>query len=175
MILQALHYGAKLRGEELHLQELGIATLTACFVNSNRDPKKGEAAKPSDFWYFSPQENKPRLDPVACDTFFNLVASERMPSWAVSLSPVEEMRSCRANGPIPKTRAWVKRGVLLIAPQINDGQVRVPLAIVDGIKGAIAVIDVDTGATHQVQIWNDNEEAFWVADAEFELIRSFTQ
>lgn len=171
LILQALSIGAKFQREQSHLDELGIATLTAVLVNCNRDPKKSEPAKPSDFWYFTPQdEQEPRLDAVAADAFFSLVQSERMPSWCVAIAPVDRLREVRANGPVPKCRAWVKKGVLLITPRIEDGVVKVPLAIVDGVAGSTSVIDVDSGATRQVIIPNDKGEAFWVADAEFQLV-----
>lgn len=162
--------GAKLRQEELHLQELGIATLSSIFVNANRDPKKGEPAKPSDFFYFKPIEDSKKISAIAADTFFSLVAEERMPSWAVSLAPVEKLRQYRANVTPPSTKAWVKRGVMLIAPQLNGTKVKVPLALVDGVSGAISLIDIDAGVAYKVLIENPKNESYWASDVEFDIL-----
>lgn len=168
--MDALKHGSKLQQEQLHLTELGISTLTACFVNSNRDPKSGTAAKPSDFWYFTPIDDGDKLDPVACSCFFSLIADEKLPSWALAIAPVDQLRSSRSNGSIPDVRAWMRCGVLLIAPKITDGVVKVPLAIVDGIEGRVAVIDADCGTVHEVFIPNAKKETFWQADVEFQLV-----
>lgn len=168
--MDALKYGSKLQQEQLHLAELGISTLTACFVNSNRDPKKGESAKPSDFWYFTPKDDGDKLDPVAADTFFNLVSDEKMPSWALGIAPVDKLRSSRGNGSIPSLRAWRSAGVLLIAPKISGGYLKVPLALVDGVEGKVSVIDADSGVCSSVFIPNAKKETFWQADVEFQLV-----
>lgn len=171
LIMDALKYGSKFQQEQLHLAELGISTLTACFVNSNRDPKSGSPAKPSDFWYFTPKDGDgDKLDPVAADTFFSLVSDEKMPSWALAIAPVDKLRSSRVNGVIPKSRVWMRRGVILIAPKISNGVVKVSLALVDGIEGRVAVIDADSGVVAKVFIPNAKKETFWQADVEFELV-----
>lgn len=169
LILQAIEYGSKHRLEQLHLEELGVSTLTACFVNANRDPKKGEPAKPSDFWYFTSSNQEDKLDGSACDAFFSLVADEKIPSWAVALAPIEKMRASRANGRVTKPRAWMKRGVLLIAPRIENNKLCTPLAIIDGVTGRIPVIDVDSGATKEIVVFNNEKSTFWLQDAEFQL------
>lgn len=168
--MDALKHGSKLQQEQLHLAELSLSTLTACFVNSNRDPKSGVPAKPSDFWYFTPKDDGDKLDPVAADTFFSLMADEKMPSWALAIAPVDELRSSRVNGSIPKFRAWMRRGVILIAPKISDGVVKVPLVIVDGVEGRVAVIDADSGVVAEVFIPNAKKETFWQADVEYQLV-----
>lgn len=168
--MDALKHGSKLQKEHLHLGELGISTLTACFVNSNRDPKSGNAAEPSDFWHFTPKDDRDKLDPVVADCFFSLIADEKLPSWALAIAPVDQLRSSRVNGSIPTCRAWIRRGVMLVAPKISDGVIKVPLAIVDGVEGEVAVIDADSGVVHQVFIPNAKKETFWQADVEYELI-----
>lgn len=170
LILQAIEHGSKHRSEQLHLEELGISTLTACFVNANRDPKKGEPAKPSDFWYFASQAFQDKIDPVVADTFFALVAEEKIPSWAVALAPIEKLRASRGNGSnISGARAWMRKGVLLLAPRIRGTSVVAPLALVDGVQGNSNVIDIDSGVCREVLIPNSKGEAFWLKDAEFEL------
>ena len=53
MILQAVEENRRLEQEHLHLQELGISTLSALYVNSQSDPKKSQRATPRDFQYFA--------------------------------------------------------------------------------------------------------------------------
>lgn len=171
LILQALHQGSLLHSEELHLHELGIATLTACFVNANRDPKKGEPAKPNDFFYFKPRSQDVKLDPVACDVFFSLVSDEQMPAWVVSIAPIEEMRKARGNGAVPKCRAWVRRGIMLLCPRIQGNKVVSPLVFVDGAEGTIDVIDSDSGATRSIFVANKDSETYWQTDVEFDLVK----
>lgn len=151
------------------MAELGIATLTAVFCNANRDPNKGEPAKPADFFYFLPQEESVRLDAIASDTFFALVTDLRLPSWVVEIAPVEQLRTSRAFGPVPETRAWMCEGVLLLLPRIEEDKVKTPLAIVDGAAGLCPVIDIDGGSVHQIVVPNEREESYWVTDFEFEL------
>ena len=43
--------------------------LTSVLVNVNRDPKKGEPAKPSDFFYFDLKNDGPRIPSSCADTF----------------------------------------------------------------------------------------------------------
>lgn len=173
LIIQALHYGAKLRGEELHLQELGIATLSALFCQANSDPKKGDRVKPADFFHFAPSEDKDKIDPVVADTFFALVAEEKIPSWAIALAPIEKLRASRGNGStLTSPRAWMRRGVLLIAPRIEGTQVVAPLALVDdAVQGKNSLIDIDSGVCREVLIPDGKSEAFWASNQSFEIVR----
>lgn len=157
----------------MHLQELGIATLSSIFVNANSDPKKGEPAKPSDFFYFKPQDDSEKISAIASDTFFSLVAEEKMPSWAVSLAPVEKLRIARANGSPASTRAWIKRGIMLIDPHVVGTVVQVPLALIDGVGGDLSLIDIDTGTTYKVRLDNPKAQSYWATDVELELTGGF--
>ena len=170
LIIQALHYGAKLHQEQLHQEELGIATLSALFVNSNRDPKKGEAAKPSDFFYHKPLADEDKISFSACATFFSLVSDEKMPSWAVAIAPVEKLRAGKDSGVVSTIRAFVARGVLLVAPVLEGNRVKVPLALVDGVDGAIACRDIDSGTTYRIVVPNSKGETYWIKDVEFDLL-----
>lgn len=133
-------------------------------MNANRDTKKGEPAKPSDFFYFKPSEDSEKISAVAADTFFSLIAEERMPSWAVSLAPIDKLRQYRANGNPATTKAWVKRGVMLIAPKLEGTKVKADLVLVDGVSGVISLIDIDTGAAYKVLIENPKSESYWASD-----------
>lgn len=164
-----------MRIEELHLGELGISTLSSLFVNANRDPKKGEPAKASDFFYFTPQtEESEKINAIACDTFFSLIADDKMPSWAVAIAPVSILRSSRINGKVPKCRAWMSKGVLLIAPVITGDKLFVPLAIIEAATGQVSVIDVDTGTAREIFIANAKKETYWATNIELQLIGSVT-
>lgn len=173
--MDAIAKNSKLRTEELHLGELGISTLTSIFWNANRDPKKGEPVKASDFWHFPPQLDKSeRISGIACDTFFSLVEDEKMPSWAVAIAPIDLLRQGKKNGEIAKCRAWMRKGVLLVSPQIKGDKVLAPLALVDGIEGQIAVIDSDTGTAREIFVANAKKDTYWATDVEFQLIGSVT-
>lgn len=155
-----MHHGAKLHREELHLTELGIATLTSCFVNSNRDPKKGEAAKPSDFFYFAPAENEDiRISASVANAFFALADAEKLPGWCVAIAPVDKLLKSR-NGVADNPSVWVGEGLVLINPVVKDGFVRFPLGFVQSNGD----IETDGGV---VKVGAIGE--CWILDGEFAL------
>ena len=144
-------------------------------MNANRDPKKGEPAKASDFFYFTPQvEESEKISAIACNTFFSLIADDKIPSWAVAIAPVDKLRSSRINGDIPKCRAWMSKGVLLIAPVITGDKLLVPLAIIEAATGQVSVIDVDTGTAREVFIANPKHDTYWAINVEIQLVGSVT-
>ncbi|WP_445634540.1 hypothetical protein [Nostoc sp. DSM 114161] len=156
-----MHYGAKLHREELHLGELGIATLTSCFVNSNRDPKS-EAAKPSDFFYFTPVEDEgDRIPNTAANAFFALADAGKLPGWCVAIAPVDKLVKSR-NGVAVNPVVWVGEGVVLIQPTIDNGLVRFPLGFVDGVSGEVTT---DSGVVRVPELGQA-----WVLDGEFALM-----
>lgn len=170
--MDAIAANAKLRTEELHLGELGISTLTSVFWNANRDPKKGEPVKGSDFWHFTPQmEESEKISAIACTTFFSLISDEKMPSWAVSIAPVDKLReSNKSKCAIPQCRAWMRKGVMLIAPQIKGDKAIAPLALIDGVEGQVSVIDIDTGTAREIEVANAKKEVYWAVNVEFQLV-----
>ena len=169
--MDAIAANSKLKQEDLHLGEFGISTLTSVFWNANIDSKKSEPAKASDFWYFTPQvEESEKISAIACSVFFSLVDDEKMPSWAVAIAPVDKLRSNKKGGVIPQCRAWMRRGVMLIAPVIAGDKVIVPLALIDGAEGQLALIDPDTGTAREVFIANAQKDSYWVTNVEFQLV-----
>lgn len=164
LILQALDQGAKLQRDELHMQELGISSLCALFVNANRDPKKGKPAKPADFYRFKDADNK--LPAIACDAFFSLVDDRKIPGWAVGSAPLDELRRDRLFNPVRKPRALVGEGILLLCPRINDSEISAAMAIVDSTGGIIEVYDVDNNQRYNVLIdeVEEADQAYWVVD-----------
>jgi hypothetical protein len=174
LILQALEQGAKFTSEHLHLQELGIATLTACFINANRDPKKGEPAKPTDFFYFADRDSTgPKLNGAACDAFFSLVSEQLLPSWVLDIAPIELIRSQRANRSIVKPRAWIGENLLLLLPRVevdSDGKhtVTAALAFCNNATGLVELTDPDSGTEFFLHL--PNPQISWSIDAEFERL-----
>lgn len=168
LILQALEYGAKLRQEELHLGELGIATLSALFVNCNRDPKKGKPAAPQDFFYFAvTPESEVEVPSEAARAFFSLVKDNLLPGWSLGVAPLDKFRKAKKEGTISKPRAWVGEGVLLLVPRLEEDVVRSQVALCDGVGGTIEVVDVDTNAPYVIEI--PSSERQWILQSEFNL------
>jgi hypothetical protein len=155
----------------LHLQELGIATLTSCFVNANRD-SKSDPAKPKDFYYFQAQQEVDRIviPAIACDTFFALIKDGKMPGWVVPLVPVDKLEAGRKRGEVGKPRAWVGEGVILIAPRVQGEQVIAAIAVTEAVEGTVTLTDVDTDETFEIEI-PPNTEHCWILDADFNLSR----
>lgn len=173
--MDAIAANSKLKTEELHLQELGISELTKHFVNANLDLKKNPASKASDFWHFTPQaEESEKISAIASDSFFSLVTEEKIPSWAVAISPIDLLRKGKKGGEVPKCRAWMRKGVMLIAPKVQGDKAIAPLALIDGVEGQISVIDIDTGTAREIFVANAKKEVYWAINVEFQLIGSVT-
>jgi hypothetical protein len=168
IILSALDYGAKFQKSDLHLDELGIASLCALFVNANRDPKKGNPAKPSDFYRFA--DNDDKLAAHACDAFFSLVADKLLPSWALAIAPLEELRSQRKFDSFPRPRVWLADGVMLICPHFSGDRVFAPLALIEHSGGIARVSDPDNDKIYDVLLEStpEGECAYWEKDFEAE-------
>ncbi|MFN6572382.1 hypothetical protein [Dendronalium sp. ChiSLP03b] len=142
----------------MHLAELGIATLTSCFVNSNRDPKKSEAAKPSDFFYFTPAEDEgERISPAAANAFFALADAGKLPGWVVAVAPIDKLSKSR-DGVTVNPVVWVGEGLVLIQPSVEDGLVRFPLGFVE----ASGEIETSGGVVRVPEIGDA-----WLLDGEF--------
>lgn len=167
--------------EELHLAELGIATLTSCFVNSNRDPKKGEPAKPSDFFYFAPPETEDiRISASAANAFFALADANKLPGWCVAIAPVDKLLKSKDSTPCDPA-AWVGEGLVLINPVVDvsasgsdagaSGVVRFPLGFVQ-TSGDVKVGEVVVNVPAMGEAWVlDGELALWTEQGRLFLSR----
>jgi hypothetical protein len=164
--LQALEYGAKFEREVLHMHELGVATLSALFANANRDPKKGQPAKPADFFYFQ-DTSKIKIPAAAANAFFLLIGDDKMPGWAVAIAPVADLQASRTGKAVALPKGWVSEEAVMLAPRVKNGAVRCPVAFIQSC-GAVMMQDADDGAVHWVQI--PEGEPRWMIDAEFDLI-----
>ncbi len=156
--------------EEKHLDEVGIATLTACFVNANRDPKKGKSVNPDDFFYFRPTilSDTETLADVAC-TFFELAKNRRLPAWCISLCPIDDFVKNKAGGKVYSPRAWVGDNILLIGPKYSNKKVTAKFALINGATGVSTVRDVDTQYAVKVFIPMQEYPSLWMIDAIFEV------
>lgn len=142
---------------------MGIATLTSCFVNSNRDPKS-VAAKPSDFFYFTPTEDESdRINSDAANAFFALADTGLLPGWVVALAPVDKLAKSQDSNPVNPV-VWIGEGLVLLQPVVDDGLVRFPLGFIDGVSGAIAT----DGGVVKVPALGEA----WVLDGEFAISNS---
>lgn len=142
------------------MAELGIATLTSCFANSNRDPKS-EAAKPSDFFYFTPTEDESdRINSDAANAFFALADAGKLPGWCVAIAPVDKLAKSRNSDPV-NPLAWIGEGVVLLQPVVDNGLVRFPLGFVEA-SGAIAT----SGGVVRVPVLGEA----WLLDGEFAVV-----
>lgn len=168
LILQALHWGSKLHQEELHLAELGISTLSALFVNANRDPSKGKAAEATDFHYFKSREYA--IASETADAFFSLAKDGVIPDWVMGLAPIDKLREAKGDGTYSKPRAWIGDGVMLVCPRVRGDVVECQVAIVEHEGGVVDLKDPDSGKHWAIELAEG--EARWVLDAKFDLIKS---
>ena len=154
------------------MQELGIATLTALYINSKRDPKKGEAAKPSEFFYHQPATGGDRLTirPAACDAFFSLINDALMPGWVIPLVPIEQLQAGKGTGLVPKPRAWIGKDILLLLPRVEGDRVIAAIAVLDGASGEVELSDPDSETLFKIRISPQTHPHSWGMDTEFTLI-----
>lgn len=139
---------------------MGIATLTSCFVNSNRDPKS-EAAKPSDFFYFTPTEDEgASINSDAANAFFALADAGLLPGWVVAIAPIDKLAKSRNSEEIVNPVVWVGEGLVLIMPVVDDNLVRFPMGFVD-TSGEVAT---SGGVVRVPEIGNA-----WILDGEMAI------
>lgn len=151
MVLQALEQGQKFSRQDAHMNELGVATLTSCFVNANRDPKKGQAAKPSDFFYFAQTDT---LNPAIANAFFSLIKDELLPPWVAYSAPVDLLRQSKTNGcHSPHKRMLVGEGVAIFCPEISEQRIVSDFGVYhEAAWGWMWLKDVDSGKEYEVFI-----------------------
>lgn len=142
-VLQAIKYGQRFRRQDAHMDELGIATLTSCFINANRDPKKGKPAKASDFFYFAGDDT---LDPAIANAFFSLIPDKLLPSWVVHASPIDLLKRSKTNGSHPRRRrVLLGDGVAIFAPEVTVDAIYSDFAVFNSADwGWTWIEDVDT-------------------------------
>jgi hypothetical protein len=144
------------------MKELGIATLTSQFFNANRDPKKGEPAKPSDFFYFQSQEEDGiHISAYVANTFFALTEQGKLPGWAVAIAPLERLLKAKDNSKIRNPQAWIGKNLVLICPTVKDGLVEFPLGFVDDTPEG--EFKVNSGYLVKVPRYNSS----WILNGKF--------
>lgn len=170
--MQALEWGEKLFSEQLHYQELGVATLTACFINANRDPDKSSPASPEEYCYFKPAEIN-LISPIAAGIFFQLIEEEIMPGWVIPVAPIDRLeKASRGQTTIPPI-AWLAKEVeiLFINPMVHEDRVQVPMGFIGDrvVPGEIEFKDINTKKEFVVSI-NFSESNAWFTENHFYLV-----
>lgn len=148
------------RRQELHLQELGIATLTAITLNCHKSAKS-KPSKPSNFYYFASDELM--LDPRVCNGFWMLAQSGKLPNWAIQLAPIEDLKAGRNNVSTSEPLYWIGEQIVLIAPEIWEQEVSAPLALIDCPDGYAIAYDADN-TSYQIEISEDCQGKLAVID-----------
>ena len=155
----------------MHLAELGIATLTSCFINANRDAKS-TAAKPSDFFYFNCNEEQIHIPSAAANAFFALADAGLLPNWVVAYSPIDKLKSACDDTPVVAPRAWVGDGVVLLLPRVDGEVVKFSLGFQDLPEnfpgGTMTVRDVDSGEVMALALTGGG--IYWILDGEKDLV-----
>lgn len=170
MILQAVEENRRLEQEHLHLQELGISTLSALYVNSQSDPKKSQRATPRDFQYFAAAEIDVEVPSTIADSFFSLITDEVLPGWALAIVPLPSLRKAKRGLPVSRPRALVGDGVLLLLPQVAGEAILCGMAVLDGggVSNVVSVHDIDNPETTFLITLPDGERQ-WILNAELNL------
>jgi hypothetical protein len=154
----------------LHLAELGIATLTSCFINANRDPKSSPA-KPSDFFYFNSTDEQIQIPSMCANAFFALADAGLLPSWVVAIAPIDKLKSVQDDTRVIAPRAWVGDGVVLMLPRLDGETVKFSLGFQDLPEnfpgGSVVVHDVDTGEEKAIALTSGGTK--WILDGEVGL------
>lgn len=137
------------RRQELHLQELGLATLTAITVNCHKSAKS-RPSKPSEFFYFASDELL--LPSAICNGFWLLAQRGLIPNWAIQIAPVEDLKTGRSNAPTKEPAFWIGEQIVLIAPEVWDQEVSAPLALIDCSDGYAMAYEPAENTPYQVEI-----------------------
>jgi hypothetical protein len=167
--MSALASAEELERERLHREELGIAGLTSLLYNIKRDPDKSEALSADSFCHFKPVN--PDIPPATvCDAYFSLCRDFKIPAWAVSLAPIQQLRAGQRNGNVPMPRALIGEGVVILLPKLKGGKIHTPYAMVDeGATGRVVVSDVDYPENQFTVLVPAKWELSLITDDVFEL------
>jgi len=170
LILQAYEHAEKLERDRLHKEELGIAKLTAFFMNSKIDPKKTEPFEPKQFCHWLPHEEQDKtISSAACNAFWSLIKDSLMPKWAVPLVPLDKLKANQSDAAVSRPRAWAAEGVLLLIPRIAGKVVTAEFAVIESVSGVIDVQDIDSGKWYAIEVLDRD---CCIVEAEFTLIES---
>lgn len=137
------------------MYELPISQMAALYANSKRS-EKSKVFKPSDFCLFNPPEGEEmKIPSMVADAFFSLLADNKMPGWVLGIAPLDKLRESKKDNIVPRPRAWIGTGVLILLPVIDDDLVESPFVLLDDSpNGEIEVRDVDSGTPFKLHIVN---------------------
>jgi hypothetical protein len=165
--MQAIEWGEKLREEQLHLEEMGVALLSSLTLNLNRDPKT-PPVKESDFHHFL-RKKQDTFPGMVCDAFLALHTDKKLPDFVSDVMDGELLQQLidgKKGQPVMGCRALVGDGLVLILPRVYNGFVQIPLGMMDELdNGPIEVFDVDYGDRYIVHVaMSENEGCAQVFD-----------
>lgn len=139
IIFELIEYGSLLRREDLHYQEYGTATLTACFVNSNRDLKKYPAAKPEEYFHFRRLTKESKMSGYVPQLLFTRTTAGTCHPWILSYIPLDAIRE--AKKPYLPIKSFdieyldIPNKLLLIGCTIERGWLKAEFALLKEVQG----------------------------------------
>lgn len=144
--------------ERLHAYEKPIAQLTTVYANSQK--LEAPYYKSSDFYLFN-VEGESEINVDVCATFLSISKDQLLPSWVLRLSPFEEIQKGAGKGRISKLRMWMRRGLALICPRLENGGLKAGMIVFDDHPvGEVKVWDIDSREVHVISVPKKFEEAY---------------
>ncbi len=155
-VLNAWKALQKLKREEMALQELPVASLSALTANINRDPKKGKAFAPADFALFREREaQQAQLSPEVAAVALALRHEDQAPPVLLA-AWTEVLASATESAQVPPVRALRSDDgrVWVLAPSWEGRNIRGGLVMTTGCAhGTVTLRDIDRNlATYAVQV-----------------------
>lgn len=148
MVLGAYRNLRRLQRQQLALQELPVAQLTALTANVNRDPAKSKEFKARDFCFFAEEQDSASQAPFAPEVAavaLELRHQQRAPELLLAVWP-QVLASVQQDTKPPKVRALRSDdgAVWVLAPRWEGKNVRGGLVLVRGaICGTLRLRDLD--------------------------------
>jgi len=150
LILDALKRGEKRVQQDLHLQELPVASMHHALRMVNGDDK----TKMKDLCFFmdKDEDKGPQIEAAAANAYFSLRQEGKIGSWAIFMH--KELLAARNDDPMPKLRALLGNGIVILAPKVRGDVLYCPVVLVQGqLSGQVVEVrDPDSPATYWVKV-----------------------
>lgn len=156
------------RKASLHLQELGVATLTAVLANCHKSAK-ARPSKPSDFFYFDDGEYQ--IPSKICNGFWALAQSGKLPNWAIQYAPHDALKRGKSNAPLAEIPYWIGEQIVVFAPELDGQNLFAPLVIVDCPDAIANAYEPDTNMLYEIRLPEDCQGRLAVIEFESLLER----
>lgn len=133
------------------MREVNIATLTACFVNANKD-NKTPPVKPSDFYYFDNKKENNYPYEIS-QIYHSLRINESLPSWFLGLLDLDKIEPYDADYVVSYPRVLITKGLIILNPTLEESHIVGGAVFVDDFSETIAeLIDFDTEEKYKLEI-----------------------